>query len=332
LSQVRPSRGNAFLVGIVTAIASAAALSAAGVSARGLPASYALPSWSADGTQLFFASAKGPRGAIHAAGADGGRMRRLFRTGILSEVAWSPRDDWVAYSSRGRVVIVQPGGGGRRVVGSGVDVAWSPDGSKLAFAGSAVGGPIDVVDAVGSGRVRVTQGRFDHSPAWSPDASRIAFARSFSVSGPGYVYVARADGSAVERLGPQGAAPAWSPDGTRLAFWQRTAEGVTLSVYSFADAQVRVLTRTLPAFSRAPRWSPDGRRLLITVCSAFGACRIEIAAADGSEVTRVVAGADPAWSPDGSRIAFSARASCLGWGIYVVRAEGGAQRRITACR
>ena len=313
-------------------VAAAVALSATGASARPLPPSYALPSWSADGTQLFFASGKGPRGAIHAAGADGGPMRRLFRTGILSEVAWSPGDEWVAYSSRGRLVMTQPNGGGRRVVGSGVDLAWSSDGSKLAFAGSAVGGSISVVDAGGSGRVRITQGRLDHSPAWSPDGTRLAFSRSFSPGGPGYVYVALADGSAVERLGPQGAAPAWSPDGSRLAFWQRTQEGVTLAVYSFVDAQVRVLTRTLPAFSRAPRWSPDGGKLLVTVCSAFGACRVEVAAADGTYVTRLAAGADPAWAPDGARIAFSARGSCPGWGIFIARADGSAQRRITACR
>jgi Tol biopolymer transport system component len=323
---------NGVSLGVAAAIASALALSAGGASARPLPPSYALPSWSADGTQLFFASGKGPRGAIHVAGADGSRMRRLFRTGILSEVAWSARDDWVAYSSRGRVVIIPLSGGARRVVGSGVDLAWSPNGTKLAFAGSAVGGPIDVVDAVGSGRVRVTDGRFDHSPAWAPDGSRLAFSRSFSVSGPGYVYVVGADGTGLRRLGPQGAVPAWSPDGSRLAFWQRTAEGVALSVYSFADQQVRVLTRTLPAFSRAPRWSPDGTSLLITVCGVFGACRIEVAAADGSAVTRIASGGDPAWAPDGSRVAFSARRSCAGSGIFVARADGTALRPITACR
>src|SRR5205823_2183180 len=158
-----------------------------GASSRPPPPSYALPSWSEDGTQLFFVSARGPAGAVHAAGVNGRGMRRLFRTGILSEVAWSPRDDWVAYSSRGRVVMLQPGAGSRRVVGSGVDLAWSPDGSKLAFAGSAVGGPIHVVNAVGSGRIRVTDGDFDHSPAWSPDGGRLAYSRSAGIGEPEFV-------------------------------------------------------------------------------------------------------------------------------------------------
>ena len=141
-----------------------------------------------------------------------------------------------------------------------------------------------------------------------------------------------ADGAGLERLGPQGATPAWSPGGVRLAFWQRVPEGVQLAVYSFADAQVQVLTRPLPAFSRAPRWSPDGTDLLVTVCSAFGACRVEVAAADGSVVRRVATGGDPAWSPDGTRIAFSTRRSCAASGIFVTKADGTALRRITSCR
>ncbi|HEY2939833.1 MAG TPA: hypothetical protein VGJ27_08475 [Gaiellaceae bacterium] len=317
---------------VAAAAVAVLALGAAGASSRPLPPSYALPSWSADGTQLFFASAKGPAGAVHVAGVDGRRMRRLFRTGVLSQVAWSPRDDWVAYSTRGRVLMIQPNGEGRRVVGSGVDLAWSADGSKLAFSSSAVGGPIEVVDAAGSGHLRVTSGRFDHSPAWSPDGTRLAFSRSFSVGGPEYVYLVGADGTGLVALGPQGAAPAWSPDGTRLAFWQRTPEGVVLAVFGLADEQLRVLTRTLPAFSRAPRWSPDGTRLLVTVCGAFGACRVEAAAADGSEVRRIATGGDPAWSPDGSLIAFSTRRFCAASGIFVARADGTGLRRVTACR
>jgi len=319
-------------VKVAVAAVAVLALGVAGASSRPLPPSYALPAWSADGTQLFFASARGPAGAVHAAGADGRRMRRLFRTGVLSQVAWAPRDEWVAYSTRGRVVTIQPNGESRRVVGSGVDLAWSEDGSKLAFSTSAAGGPIEVVDAAGSARRQVTAGRFDHSPAWSPDGARLAFSRAFSPGGPEYVYLVGADGTGLVALGPQGAAPAWSPDGTRLAFWQRVPEGVALSVFDFAGEQVRLLTRTLPAFSRAPRWSPDGTRLLVTVCGAFGACRVEVAAADGSEVTRIATGGDPAWSPDGTRIAFSTRRSCASSGIFVARADGTRVRRVTACR
>jgi len=319
-------------VRLAAAAAAVFALGVAGASSRPLPPSYALPSWSPDGKQLFFASARGPAGAVLVARANGRRMRRLFRTGVLSQLAWSARGDLLAYSSRSRVVLIQLNGEGRRVVGSGVDLTWSPDGARLAFSSSALGGSIEVVDSTGSGRVRVTAGALDHAPSWSPDGTRLAFSRSSSVGELQYVYVVRADGSGLERLGPQGAAPAWSPDGTKLAFWQRTPEGVALALYDLVGGQVRLLTRTLPAFSRAPRWSPDGTRLLVTACGAFGACRVEVAAVDGSFVTRVASGSDPAWAPDGSRIAFSTRRSCGASAIFVAKADGTALRRITACR
>ena len=316
----------------VAVAAAALALGAAGASSRPAPPSYALPSWSADGTELAFASAKGPAGAVLVVGSDGKHLRRLFRTGPLSQVAWSPRGGRIAYLSRGSVVLIQRNGRGRRVVGPGADLAWAGDGTRLAFAASAAGGPIRVVDALGNGRRRVTAGTYDHSPAWSPDGGRLAFSRASSVGGPEYVYVVGADGTGLQRLGPQGASPAWSPDGTRLAFWQRTTEGVALAVYSFADAQVRVLTRTLPAFSRAPRWSPDGSLLLVTVCGAFGACRVDVAAADGSAVTRIAGGSDAAWAPDGVHIAFTMRRSCFASGIFVANVDGSGLRRITPCR
>ena len=70
----------------------------------------------------------------------------------------------------------------------------------------------------------------------------------------------------------------------------------------------------------------------MTVCGAFGACRLDVAAADGSSVTRLGPGSDPAWSPDGSRIAFVQRRSCAGWSIFVAKADGTGLRRITPCR
>src|SRR5919206_268875 len=307
------------------------ALAAAGAAARTLPPSYALPSWSPDGSRLVFARASGPAGAVVTAGADGKHLRRLSRTGILSQLVISSRGA-IAVSSGGRVVVMRADGRGRHVVGSGTDVAWSPDGGRLAFVGSAVGGPIQIVNGDGSGRRRLTSSSYDHAPSWSPDGAQLAFMRAATVGGLDYLYVVGADGRGVRRLGPQGASPAWSPDGSRLAFWQRNHDGVVLSVYSFDDQQVRTLTRTFAAFSRAPRWSSDGTRLLIAVCGPFGACRLDVAAAEGSFVTRLGPGTDPAWSPDGRRIAFSARFACAASSIFVANADGTRLRRITPCR
>jgi TolB protein len=303
-----------------------------GAGARPLPPSYALPSWSPGGERLVFARALGPGGAVMTSRPDGKSLRRLAKTRVLSEVAWSPRGPRIAYASHGRVFVLRSDGKGRHLVGSGADLVWSPDGTRLAFAGSAVGGPIQIVQAGGGSRLRLTRARFDHAPAWSPDGRRLAFTRAASVGAQDYLYVVGVDGTGLRRLGPQGASPSWSPDGNALAFWQRTDQGVALALYRFGDEQVVRLTRTFAAFSHEPRWSPDGTQLLFTVCGPFGACRLDIAQADGSRVVRLGSGGDATWAPDGRRIAFVARVACAASSVFVMNADGGGQRRITPCR
>ncbi len=317
---------------VAAGLVAALALGAGGAAARQSPPSYALPSWSPDGQRLAFASASGAGSAVVTADAGGGPLRRLSRTGALSQVVWSPSGGRIAYGSRGLLYVIRSDGKQRHAVGSGAEAAWSPDGTRLAFVSSAVGGPIELVDAGGGGRTTLTSGRFDHSPAWSPDGSRLAFSRATTVGGPETLFVVGADGTGLRSIGPQGASAAWSPNGRALAFWQRNAEGVVLGVLRFPAAQVTTLTRTFAAYSRAPRWSPDGTKLLITVCGLFGSCRLDVAAVDGSGVTRLGPGSDPAWSPDGARIAFVQRRLCSGWSVFVAKADGTGLRRITPCR
>jgi len=99
--------------------------------------------------------------------------------------------------------------------------AWSPDGSRIAFA-SDRGGNTDiyVMAADGSHRVRLTEHPArDWEPAWSPDGRVIAF--TSTRDGQLGVYVMHVDGSDVRRLtdlaSPNSSAD-WSPDGSRIAF------------------------------------------------------------------------------------------------------------------
>jgi TolB protein len=102
--------------------------------------------------------------------------------------------------------------------------AWSPDGSKIAFASHrdhSLGSGVDiyVMNATnGSVIARLTTDGYSKSPAWSPDGSKIAFTRGNRESNEIYVMNA-ADGTIIARLtNNPSAQPAWSPDGSQIAF------------------------------------------------------------------------------------------------------------------
>lgn len=102
-------------------------------------------------------------------------------------------------------------------------VAWSPDGSRIAFSAITTtwddGYGIFVVDADGSELTRIdTGGAAALYPVFSPDGSRIAF--SSKRDGNGDVWVMRVDGTQANRLTQDEANdgyPTWSPDGSTIA-------------------------------------------------------------------------------------------------------------------
>jgi len=102
--------------------------------------------------------------------------------------------------------------------------AWSPDGSRLAFAEQQSNGKWAIVTMGfdGNGRSRVTSAQISaQEPAWSPDGKRIAFI----LQGLDRASVAITDadgGGNVEQLTDTqelfAARPTWSPGGTSIAF------------------------------------------------------------------------------------------------------------------
>jgi Tol biopolymer transport system component len=94
-------------------------------------------------------------------------------------------------------------------------VAWSPDGSKLAFYGWVLpDGRYDVfvMDPHGSKPTQLTlsdHGAGSFAPSWSPDGTRIAFVsdRAGSVG----IYVMNADGGDQKLILANGTQPAWQP-------------------------------------------------------------------------------------------------------------------------
>jgi TolB protein len=212
--------------------------------------------------------------------------------------------------------------------------AWSPDGSKIAFARAAEGSNYDiyVMNSDGTGQTQLTSDPAqDDWPAWSPDGTRIAF--SSQRDGNSEVYVMNADGSGQTDLTNNPAAddtPAWSPDGTQIAF--ATSRDGNSEVYVMGSdgvGQVNLSSHT--AQDAAPAWSPDGSKI------AFVSERVDIGEifvmnSDGSGQTNLTNNpaqdTEPDWSPDGTKVAF-ATVRDGNWEIYAMNADGTAATNLT---
>ena len=97
--------------------------------------------------------------------------------------------------------------------------AWSPDGSRIAFASTRAGAlSVWTMRPDGGDPRQVTQGHGEY-PDWSPDGSRIVYAGT--TGGTYDIYTIAASGGESTRLTDAPGtdfAPSWSPDGSRIAF------------------------------------------------------------------------------------------------------------------
>lgn len=247
-------------------------------------------------------------------------------------------------------------------------IAWSPDGRRIAYVGIAQAGRqspdgrvhfgIYTSRADGSDARLLTEGLNEGWPAWSPDGTKIAFTGTRTdpgvencMAGPGGlcptdIYVMSADGTGITGLTADPApefAPAWSPTGTSIAF-VRSANGTdTIDVVDADGGNEREVATDTGADQRPFAWSPDGRRLAFVRLRKAG-WDIDVVNADGTDERTVfsrdgVWNEGPAWSPDGTEIAFSSTLGAYPPGcgldsdvcsdLFVVRPDGTGLTRLT---
>jgi Tol biopolymer transport system component len=252
---------------------------------------------------LAFVSTRDGDYAIYVMNASGGDQRRLTRSDVANPA--TPQELFFQ-----------------------IEPAWSPDGSKIAFASRRTGTyDIYVMRADGSGSRTLTSGKGnDNHPTWSPDGSRIAFAHD------GDIYVMDADGSEQRRISDINAEesePAWSPDGTWLAYIRRIPGGPIKEVWAMHPdgTDRRVLTRKFEEPTN-PAWSPDSRRIVFATNPDDGPYELFTIGIDGKGLRSVAPTTgdnfEPSWSPDGSKIAYQEDGA-----IFTVELGGGDVEKLT---
>jgi serine/threonine-protein kinase len=179
--------------------------------------------------------------------------------------------------------------------------AWSPNGSKLAFASNRAGN-WDVYTLTADGTTQLTVDEADdREPAWSPDGRKLAFASNRA--GNWNIYTLTADGTEQVTLDKaDDREPAWSPNGRKLAFASNRAGN--WDIYALTADGTEQLTLD-KADDREPAWSPDGRKLAFA-SNRGGNWDIYLLTATGTEQMTYDQAEDrlPGWSSDGTQLLF----------------------------
>ena len=258
-----------------------------------------------------------------------------------NDLVWKSSDIY-AVRSDGTGLTRLAHGSGHSFIREGV--AWSPNGSQIAFIRGQVfdRAGVWVMNADGSGQRLVTRSKIGLGPglAWSP-GTQLVFS---NLEGDDVLALlaVNADGSGLRHVTPGGrpvcldVQPAWAPDGRIFFVRERVRSAVIYSIEPDGSGLTRVVVAAQPAsFSL----SPDGQWLLLWNRAKDALVKVPTSGEGGrvvlvDHVSRYITSYAPSvldvassWSPDGSQIAFAAN----GWkpsALYVVNADSSGLRKV----
>lgn len=195
---------------------------------------------------------------------------------------------------------------------------FSPDGSRIVFAGGANGGDstlranrpfgLWVINADGSGLARLASPDHPDFPRWSPDGSEIVLEGTLGDD----IWIENSDGTSPRRLtntADTDIQPAMSPDGRLIAFTRSNGAQSqwALFVMNADGSSVRQLT-PYAIYNHSATWSVDGKQITFGHVGNDGSY-LAVVNADGTGLAplspRVNDAILSALRPDGKAIAFS---------------------------
>lgn len=269
---------------------------------------------------------------------------------------FSPDGQSIAFRSErngGGIFVIRRGGGSvNRVVDSGYNPAWSPDGREIVYASTKFERPeirlsfeshLTAVDVSSGRKRRIAAGtEFAMQPNWSPHGYRIAY---WSVRGAQWdIWTVGANGGDPVQVTNDAALdwdPVWSPDGKFLYFASDRSGSMNLWRAPIDERTGRVSDEieavTTPSpYSGYMTFSRDGRRVAyvqrISTTSlqrvGFDPTREAVVGPPEPLTQGSLVAISPAVSPDGEWIAFSTQGGKREV-LFVIRKDGSGLRQIT---